>query len=42
MGSDTVARMSERISLDVVDGIAYATLNRADKLNSLDFRCSRP
>lgn len=37
MGSDTVARMSERISLDVVDGIAYATLNRADKLNSLDF-----
>ncbi|TSE00276.1 crotonase/enoyl-CoA hydratase family protein [Skermania sp. ID1734] len=29
--------MSERITLEVVDGIAYATLNRPDKMNSLDF-----
>lgn len=26
----------ERISVEVTDGIAYATLNRADKMNSLD------
>lgn len=29
--------MTERITVEVVDGIAYATLNRPDKLNSLDF-----
>ncbi|MBJ8343083.1 crotonase/enoyl-CoA hydratase family protein [Antrihabitans sp. YC2-6] len=28
--------MSDRIIVEVVDGIAYATLNRADKLNALD------
>ncbi|KAA0021079.1 crotonase/enoyl-CoA hydratase family protein [Antrihabitans cavernicola] len=26
----------DRVTLDVIDGIAYATLNRADKLNALD------
>lgn len=30
-------RVTERITVEIVDGIAYATLNRPDKLNSLDF-----
>lgn len=28
--------MSDRITVETVDGIAYATLNRADKMNALD------
>jgi enoyl-CoA hydratase/carnithine racemase len=28
--------MSDRITVETIDGIAYATLNRADKMNALD------